>query len=720
MIMQNRTITLKKDFRNVCLLFLFAIILSGCNNNKSHYAGPLSPEESMKTFHFAENFKAEVFASEPYIIDPVTMEFDEQGNAYVVGMLDANKPDSVRGKGYIYILKDNDGDRRADTSIIFADQLREATSILPWDGGLLVAAGGIIYYYKDTDGDGHEDSKEVLFSGFFNKSEEYQISNLRFGVDNWIYANNFGQVGEVSFSRAPNAPKLQMEGSDFRFRLDRNQFELTTGRGQFGLALDDWGHRFVTENTVHIRQVVIPKRYVDRNPFLPDSLKSAIANISDHDLLTYQMSDAPYWRVERTKQRNKKFQENHLSRVEYARDHFTAASGATFYGGDQFTKEYYGSIFTGDVAGNLVHRDVLSHSDTTPFFIAKRGNQEQSKEFMASTDMWFRPASFTTGPDGNLYVIDMYRQHIEGTSFIPDELKVDMDFNAGNKYGRIYRIVPGNASEYQKVSPDLRNTKSIDLVPLLSHQNQWWRLTAQRLLLERQDKSVIPEVKKLFNQSEDPRFRLHALYVLEGMNALDAEIVIKGMNDSSPGVRENAVILSERFPACLPQLEQMIHDSSIRVAFQVALSLGEFKDKTVIPAMTNIIEQRGESAWFQTAVLSSEAGSSIALLKELNRKDSFFNVIVPWKVTFLENFSNIIGKWNQKEQIVDLLEIISEPPISTIAGWQSASVRGLLKGLGKSEGSGASIKERLKSIEAESGNDIQQAIRDLKQVFSNS
>lgn len=720
MIIQNRTITLKKDFRNVYLFFLFAIMLSGCNNNKSHYPGPLSPEESMKTFHFAEDFKTEVFASEPSIIDPVTMEFDEQGNAYVVGMLDANKPDSVRGKGCIYILKDNDGDGRADTSIIFADHLREATSILPWDGGLLVAAGGIIYFYKDTDGDGHEDSKEVLFTGFFDKSEEYQISNLRFGIDNWIYANNFGQAGEVSFSRVPSAPKLQMEGSDFRFRLDRNQFELTTGRGQFGLALDDWGHRFVTENTVHIRQAVIPKRYADRNPFLPASLKSGIVNISDHDLLMYQLSDAPYWRVERTKQRNQKFQENHLKRVEYARDHFTAASGATFYGGDQFAKEYYGNIFTGDVAGNLIHRDVLSHSDTTPFFIAKRGEQEKDKEFMASTDPWFRPTSFTTGLDGNLYVIDMYRQHIEGPSFIPDELKVDMDYNAGNKYGRIYRIVPGNASKYKKVSPDLRNTRSIDLVPLLSQQNQWWRLTAQRLLLERQDKSVIPEVKRLFNQSEYPRFRLHALYVLEGLNALDAEIVKKGMNDFSPGVRENAAILSERFPACLPQLEQMIYDSSIRVAFQVALSLGEFKDKTVLPAMAKIIEQRGESTWFQTAVLSSDVGSSIALLKELNKEGSFFKTTVPWKVTFLENFSNIIGERNQKEQIVDLLEIISEAPISTIADWQSASVRGLLKGLGESEASGASLKERLKSIEAESGNDIKKAVRDLNQVFSNS
>jgi hypothetical protein len=152
----------------------------------------------------------------------------------------------------------------------------------------------------------------------------------------------------------------------------------------------------------------------------------------------------------------------------------------------------------------------------------------------------------------------------------------------------------------------------------------------------------------------------------------------------------------------------------------VALSLGEFKDKTVIPAMAKIIEQRGESAWFQTAVLSSDVGSSIALLKELKKERSFFKTTVPWKVTFLENFSDIIGERNQKEQIVDLLEIISEPPISTIADWQSASVRGLLQGLGESEKLGASLKERLKSIEPESGNNIKKAVQDLKQEFSDS
>jgi len=716
MVMKNQIIALQKNTGNIHLLIFFALILSSCSD-KSPYPDPLSPEESIKTFHFAGDFKAEIFAAEPYVIDPVSMEFDEQGNAYVVGMLDAYKPDSAKGKGSIVMLRDKNGDGRADTSIIFADHIREASSILPWDGGLLIAAAPNIMFYKDTTGDGHADVKEILFTGFFNKNEEAQISNLRFGVDNWIYANNNGQAGEVSFARMPNAPKLHMQGADFRFRLDRNLFELTTGRGQYGLAMDDWGHRFFTQNSLHIQQAGVPGHYLERNPFLPASLKAAMVNISDHDPLMYQLTPAPYWRAERTKQRNKAFQENHLSQVEYENDHFTAASGGTFYGGDALPKEYYGNIFTGDVAGSLVHRDVLSVSDTAPYFVAKRPATETDKEFMASTDSWVRPTSFTVGPDGDLYMIDMYRQHIETPMSIPEDLQVGMDFNAGNKDGRIYRIVPKNAGEYKKVPVDLRNTKSMDLVALLSHPNQWWRLQAQRLLLERQDKSVIPAVSTVFNQSEDPRFRLHALYVLEGLNALDAGIVKKAMKDPSPGVRENAAILSERFPPCLVQLEEMTNDSSLMVAFQAALSLGEFKDKTVAPALSKVLEQRGQSAWFRTAVLSSEAGSSIDLLNELNKNGSFFSAAATWKVAFLQDFSNVIGERNNKDQIAALLEILSKPGISQTDGWQSACVKGLIKGQEKVKASDEELKRKLKSIAAENGNNINKAIQDLKQLY---
>ncbi|OJY81951.1 MAG: dehydrogenase [Sphingobacteriales bacterium 44-15] len=711
------------SFRGVLKKCLYAttataliVLISSCGQ-KSKYPGPLSPEESMKTFQFAENFKAEIFAAEPLVVDPVTMQFDEEGNAYVVGMLDAYKPDSVKGKGKIVMLKDLNNDGRADTAIVFADSLREASSILPWKGGLLIAAAPNIMYYKDTDGDGRADQKEIIFSGFFTGNEEAQITNLTFGVDNWIYANNTGQAGEVTFNRMPGAPRLKMQGSDFRFRLDRNQFELTTGPGQFGLAIDDWGHRFFTANSLHIREVVAARRYLDRNPYLPSDLRAAVFNISDHDPLMYQISETPYWRQVRTDRRNKDYQENHLDRVEYARDHFTAASGGTFYGGDAFPEEYYGNIFTGDVSGNLVHRDILVATDSTPYYIAQRAEQEKSKEFLVTTDTWFRPANFSVGPDGNLYVIDMYRQHIETPVSIPDDLETDMDFNAGNTMGRIYRIVPQSSNGTKWVKPDLKNATGEQLVAALSHKNQWWRITAQRLLLERQDKTVIPQVKKLFAESSDPRTRLHALYVLEGMDALDAGIVKEALKDPAAGIRENAAILAEKFPACLASLEQLTEDSAIRVAYQATLSLGEYKDKAIIPWLAKTILRHGQSKWFRAAVLSSEAGSSVELLDALT-KNGFADKAEDWKTDFYEELAETIGARNQKTQVMNLLQRAAQAAVTKMPGAQAAIVKGLVAGLQHIEGVNDEIKGKLKAITGAAGSDAAKALEDIKTLYS--
>ncbi len=714
--MINSRRTMVKQYFFAAIAIALITFTSSCKQ-KSRYPGPLSPEESMKTFRFAENFRAEIYATEPLVVDPVTMQFDEEGNAYVVGMLDAYKPDSVKGKGKIVLLKDLNQDGRADTSIVFADSLKEASSILPWKGGLLIAAAPNIMYFKDTDGDGRADQKEIVFTGFFTGNEEAQITNLSFGVDNWIYANNTGQAGEVSFTREPDAPKLKMHGSDFRFRLDRNQFELTTGSGQFGLALDDWGHRFFTTNSIHISEVVAPKRYLLRNPFLPSSLGTGSLNISDHDPLMYQVSETPYWREERTKRRNKDYQENHLDRVEYARDHFTAASGGTFYGGDAFPEEYYGNIFTGDVSGNLVHRDILSMQDSFPYFIAKRGLQEKDKEFLTSTDTWFRPANFSVGPDGNLYVIDMYRQHIETPVSIPDDLETDMDFNAGNTMGRIYRIVPQNSKGVKGVKPNLKNATTEQLVEALSNPNQWWRITAQRLLLERQDKSVVPQVKKLFAERSDPRTRIRAIYVLEGMDALDADIVKAALKDPAAGVRENAAILSERFPACLTALEQLVTDSSIRVAYQATLSLGAFKDKTIIPWLVKSFLQHGQNKWFRAAVLSSEIGSSVDILDALT-KGGFAEKTEEWKMDFCKELSETIGARNQKKQVEDLIQRTTKSALSKIPGVQIAFVKGLSAGLQNVQGADDTAKKALKAISETADKDIAKALADIKTYFS--
>ncbi|MBS1736102.1 MAG: dehydrogenase, partial [Bacteroidetes bacterium] len=401
--------------RFFCIILLLCVSSFSCSEKR--YTDALSPEEAIHSFSLNDDdFKIELFAAEPFVTDPVEMVFDEEGNVFVVELPDYPfRPESGIGSGKIRMLIDTSGDGRIDKSVIYADSLLEATSILPWNGGLIVAAAPSIFFLKDTNGDNRADLKEMLYTGFFQNNVEYQVTNLRFGIDNWIYAANFGQEGKVTSVKNPNKPAISVRGGDFRFRMDREQFEVESGPTQFGQTINDWGNRFITDNSLHIQQPVIPWRYLQRNPYLRST--NATVNISDHDPVMYQITQAPYWRVERTKRRNQSYQENNLDRVEYEDDHFTGACGTAVYGADAFPEKYYGNIFIAEVAGNLVHRDVVGlHADSITY-VAKRDETEKNKEFLTSTDPWFRPVNFTVGPDGSLYVIDMYRQHIEGPAF---------------------------------------------------------------------------------------------------------------------------------------------------------------------------------------------------------------------------------------------------------------------------------------------------------------
>lgn len=633
--------------RNLVLYLLFAALFLSCS--RSPYPEPLTPDEALAAFELADGFKIELFAAEPHVLDPVSMIFDERGHIYVVEMPDyPYKPEEGKAKGRIRRLVDSDGDGLVDQSIIFADHLSEATSILPWKGGLLVTSAPNIYYLKDTDGDDRADQQEVLFSGFFENNSEAQITNLRFSVDNWIYAANFGQPGEVSFHRKPDAPALSMRGGDFRFRLDRDLFGSATGPTQFGQAIDDWGHRFMSQNTIHLRQAVIPWRYLHRHPHLPST--NAVQNISDHDLEMFQLTPPPYWRAERTRRRQQSYDEQNLDRTEYAEDHFTGSSGATFYGGDAFPADFYGNIFSGDVAGNLIHRDVLTPLESKPIYIAKRSENELDREFLTSIDPWFRPANFTVGPDGCLYVIDMYRQHIETPVSIPDDLKAEMDFYNGSQHGRIYRISPAN-NERPIALPNLKDKTTPELAALLEHNNQWHRLQAQRLLLERQDTTVGSELEKLYRNHRDPRTRLHALYTLEGLGLLEATDVERALADPHPGLREHGIILSERFPPLLPHLLKMVDDIHPRVALQACLSIGEFSGAEVTVALAAGLEKYGENTWFRTAVLSSKPGSSPGLIEALIERQFFSDPLANYQTAFLEDLTKIISKRKDTEEL---------------------------------------------------------------------
>src|SRR2546430_1846695 len=392
----------------VCLLSPLLLLLEGCSGQE--VPRPLSPKQALQSFRLPDDLRIELFASEPYVVDPVEIAFDEAGRAYVAEMRDYPE-DPQPGKpprSRIRLLEDRDGDGQVDHSTVFADQLLQVSSVLPWKGGLIVTAAPDIIYLKDTDGDGKADVRKVLFSGFALANPERRVTNLRFAIDNWVYGVQSGSPVNIRSIERPNAPPVWLSGADFRFRLDRGLFEAESGTAQFGLAIDDWGHRFNTENTRHVRQVIIPWRYLTRNPFL--SAGAPAQDISDHgqpSARIFPLTSPQHWRQVRSQMRQQRYRELGLDRVrplnpstEVESGFFTAAAGGTIYSGEQLPDKYRGNLFTGDVSANLVHRDIL-HGEGT-HFVASRSEEEKDREFLTSTDPWFRPCNFATGPDGYL------------------------------------------------------------------------------------------------------------------------------------------------------------------------------------------------------------------------------------------------------------------------------------------------------------------------------
>ncbi|MCE6989767.1 PVC-type heme-binding CxxCH protein [Dyadobacter sp. CY323] len=679
------------------------------------YPQALSPQESMRTFQLHDAFGIEPFVAEPDVLSPVDMVFDDNGNIYVVEMGDYPydaKPGNFKGR--IRLLKDSDGDSKIDKSYVYAEGLPSATSVLPWKGGIIVAAAPDILYLKDTNGDFKADSREVLFTGFFARNSEAQITSLRFGADNWIYANNNGQAGQITSPKWPDKPAIQVGGGSFRFRMDRGVFEQESGTGQFGQAIDDWGHRFYTQNTLHIQQSPTAARYVNRHAYLP-SYRTDV-NVSDHELEMFQKSATPHWRQQRSDRRQAKYDSLKTGNKEYARDHFTGASGATYYGGDAFPEAFYGSIFTGDVAGNLVHRDVMKSLPGQPAYTATRSAEEKDKEFLASTDNWFRPVNMALGPDGYLYLIDMYRQHIETPVSIPEDLKTDMDFANGEQHGRIWRIFPKAGEKRNVQLPDLRSKNSTELVSFLSHPNQWWRLNAQRLLLERQDKSMVPILKKAFTETKDARGRLHIMYALEGLGALDEGMVGSALADSHSGMREHGLILSEKYPRFLPEVLKLTNDPSPQVAYQASLSVGQFSGKEVLPVLANVAGKNAEQPLFRLAVLSSVPGSS-AEMADLLADGGFFDNVSPGKLKFAEDFGYITGSRNGKNEIGRLLAIVEKKD----TGYQAAALNGLAKGIKRSQNQSEPDKNVIKSLqkmEDKSGDEVKKAVQLVKKALN--
>jgi putative membrane-bound dehydrogenase-like protein len=602
----------------LCLAFPLLLLLA-CSRNPEERA--LSPRDSLRAMHVHGEFHVELFASEPDVMSPVEMVFDENGKIYVAEMMDYpdDPPPGKPARSRIRLLEDTNGDGKIDRATVFADNVLAVSGIMPWKGGLIVTSAPDILYMKDTNGDGKADVRKVLYTGFPRSNQESRITNPRLAVDNWIYCSNSGNNGRVTSADHPEMPAVLIRGADFRFDPVSGRFEAASGAAQFGSTFDDFGNRYISQNTTHIRHVVVPMQYVARAPLLE---AGAVAqDISDHGRPSapmYPLTGPQQWRKERTRLRQQRYDENKLDRVEQVSGWFTAASGGTLYNGDAFPAGYVGNVFTGDVSGNLVHRDLIRPDG--PTFLAHRG--EDNTEFLASTDVWFRPCNFANAPDGNLYMMDIYRQVIETPESIPEEIRKKINFYNGDTLGRIYRIVPNRPLREGNLKPNLGALSSAELVKQLANPNGWHRETAHRLLLERQDRSAVPELRKV--AAGTPEARVQALWLLQALSALGADEIAAALKDTDARIRENALRLSEPFlnkskPLANAALAAA-RDPDARVQFQAALTLGGLKDGRVLPTLAELAHERSADRWFRVAILSSAADQASGFFHALLAK----------------------------------------------------------------------------------------------------
>ncbi len=660
------------------------------------------PKDALKTFQLAKNCSLELVAAEPLVADPVDACFDENGRMFVAEMHGypfSQEPTKLNpaggGKkdaGIIRLLEDTDGDGQMDRSVVYADKLSWPTSVCCYNGGLFVLAPKYLYYLKDTDGDDRADVRDVVLSGFGRDNVQSLANNLKWGLDNKIYFAT-GRNPKKLLHRGK--PLFSTSGSDLRFDPKTEKFERVTGGQQFGHSMDDWGNRFVCSNSNHIQQVVYPQRYLARNPYLAvSSLVRSIA-ADGASARVYRTSPPEPWRIIRQKWRAEakgyklvinddgawEFLPLDPSKkkgavpTEYPVGYFTSATGVTIYRGGGYPTEFAGNAFVGDVGGNIVHRKRLNAKGV--LFSASRA--DEGEEFIRSSDNWFRPVNFVNAPDGSLYVLDMYRETVEHPYSIPEEIKKFLHLQSGADRGRIYRIVTPKMKRTAQVK--LGSLSSAQLVAALDSKNAWSRQSAQRLLWQRQDKTVAADLARLAATSKNPLARLHALCTLASLDMLNAEQLVGAMSDSNPRVREHAVRLSEPFLAESEAVAKaalaLCGDDDNRVRFQLAFSLGESSDATAVNGLMRLARDRRNGGEIRTALLTSAGANPDKLIVALLKDSQYLKQ--PHASALLSDLCEIIGA-NPKSifaQRVLAAAASSELPTS----WQQTVLFGVGEGL---------------------------------------
>jgi hypothetical protein len=521
---------------------------------------PLDPAESAKHLALPDGFEAKLFVSEPQITKPIALAWDHRGRLWISETTDYPNERQSTGKGHdrIKICEDTDGDGRADKFTVFAENLSVPTSLTFARGGLIVHQAPVTLFLKDTDGDDKADIREPILTGWGTNDTHAGPSNLRYGLDNWIY----GIVGYAAFNGTVGGENFDFRQGFYRFKPDGSKLEFlrSTNNNSWGVGLSEEGLLFgSTANGCPSVYMPIANRYYESvKGWSPSVLK----NIA---------SSNRFWPI--------------TEKVRQVDWHggFTAAAGSALYTARAYPEQYWNkTAYVAEPTGHLL----------STFTLIPNGSDFHSHNawnLVASDDEWTSPIVGEVGPDGNVWVIDWYNYIVQHNP-TPE----GFENGKGNAYstplrdkthGRIYRIVRKDAGPVAKISLD--PTDGPGLVNALKSDNMLWRLHAQRLLIERGKTDVVPALIALLNdQSTDAiglnTAAIHALWTLKGLGALEGKdadatkAAVVALSHPSAGVRRNAVqVVPIPNDAKTPKLASLLSDPDAQVRLAALLALAD-------------------------------------------------------------------------------------------------------------------------------------------------
>ncbi|WP_044198713.1 PVC-type heme-binding CxxCH protein [Dyadobacter tibetensis] len=580
----------------------------------------LSPAESNKLTQVPADFEIQLFAAEPDIQNPIAMAWDERGRLWVVESVDyPNTFIETDGlaNDRIKICEDTDGDGKADKFTVFADKLNIPTSMVFSNGGVIVSMAPDFVFLKDTNGDDVADVRKVIMTGWGKNDTHAGPSQLQYGFDNKIWGVN----GYSGFNGVVDGKKWKFPQGVYHFKPDGSDFQFlgNSNNNTWGLGFTEENNVFLsTANNTHSAYYSMPARYLQRK--LGDEKNS---------ILSVQKIDGHYDVHAMTP---------NLRQVDVVGG-FTAASGHHFYTARDFPKSYWNRVaFITEPTVRVVHNAIIEREGA--------GFKEKDGwNLMASSDEWFGPVHAEVGPDGAVWVADWYNFIIQHNVFVPRQSPAefilpfkDQPHGQGNAFqsklrdtnhGRIYRVVYKHAA--QKPWPKLSLQDKNGLVAALRHDNMFWRMTAQRLLVEAQDKSVAPALTQIIaDQSVDEiglnSPAIHALWTLHGLGLLDGSnpeanrSVAGALKHPAAGVRKAALDVLPRERTFIEHLKPLLKDENLNTRLAAYLALVDFQADSQIGAMLVEGAQVSENVsdpWISKAIMAAATVHEVAFLNAI-------------------------------------------------------------------------------------------------------